>query len=322
MKTKRITVLALLCTMALASVAQAAEKSPVEIGHDDEAGQMRVLIDGQEAFVYQHSKDVDLPHFFPLRSPGGKSMTVQHPNPYPHHRSVWFGDKVKLEGERPVSFYNALYSSADKKNPAAPFKDHVRHLEFSKTTLTGKQAALSERLVWEMDHIKPVLDELREITVVALGGGEYLLDINFKLTAAHGEVKFVSDSVHYAWPYVRMNTAFSVDGGGKIVNSEGEVNQKGTNNRVTQWIDYSNTVEGETAGLAIFSHADNPRPHRWLTRDYGTFGPRRTDEKSGKPFALNKGESLSMRVGILVHRGDVTGGKVKQRYDQYNTGKL
>ena len=81
-----------------------------------------------------------------------------------------------------------------------------------------------------------LLDERRDMRVVALGEGEYFLDITFTLTAAHGDVAFVSDSTHYAWPYIRMNPQFSVQGGGTMTNSEGGVNQKDTHNRVARWI--------------------------------------------------------------------------------------
>ena len=56
------------------------------------------------------------------------------------------------------------------------------------------------------------------------------------------------------------------------------------------WIDYSGTVEGEAAGVAVFQWPDG-REHRWLTREYGCFGPRRPDDPSGQPFTLRKGES-------------------------------
>jgi hypothetical protein len=87
-------------------------------------------------------------------------------------------------------------------------------------------------------------------------------------------------------------------------------------------MDYSCTVEGEMEGLAVFSHPSNGYPHKWLTRDYGTFGPRRIDEKSGKPFTLKKGETLAQRIGVLVHHGDADGGKVAERYQEYIAGGL
>ncbi len=330
----RASFLALIGLLAAgATGAHTAETSPqIELKRDDARGLLSVLIDGKEAVVYCYGSDLDLPHYYPVRSPAGKSMTVEHPNPYPHHRSFWFGDRVHLAGQRDVTFYAALYSKQDKEDPKSPFRDRVRHVEFvpgiaanadaAKADAAKNRAEIAMKLIWEMDLDKPVLDELREMRVVALGDGEYLLDIKFTVKASYGEVTFTSDAVHYAWPYIRMNTQFSVDGGGTITNSEGGVNQQQTNGKDAQWIDYSNTVEGETAGLAIFSHTENGQPHAWLTRDYGCFGPRRVNARSGKPFTLAQGESLSRRVGILVHTGDVNSGQVAARYRQYVEGKL
>jgi len=316
-----------LCPMVLLVVASALAAPPavdsrIEFRRDDAKGQMQILVDGSEALVYQYGDQVDLAHFYPVRSPGGKSMTVQHPNPYPHHRSFWFADKVRLGDGRPVEFYGALYTGASRRDPKPPFRDHIRHVEFIEGDKTKDEAKLTMKLVWEMDENKPVLDERRDMRVVALGDGQYFLDITFSLTAAHGDVTFVSDAVHYAWPYIRMNPTFSVKGGGTITSSEGGVNQKETHNQTARWIDYTNTVDDETAGLTVFSHTDNPQPHRWLTRDYGTFGTRRVDERSGKPFTVKKGESISQRVGILIHRGDVKKAQVVERYEQYIDGKL
>ncbi|MFH1923100.1 MAG: DUF6807 family protein [Planctomycetota bacterium] len=309
-------------TAAEAPKAEAAASQRIQLDRDDQAGRLRVVIDGREAIAYQYSADLDLPHYYPVRSPSGKSMTVQHPTPYPHHRSFWFGDRVHLEGQRDVSFYACLYSCEDRNDPKPPFHDHVRHVEFLPEEGTPEEPVIRSKLVWEMDDDKPVLDESRSMRVVALGDAEYFLDVTFTVTASYGDVTFTSDWVHYAWPYIRMDPPFSVEQGGTITNSEGGVNQVGTNGKEATWVDYTNTIEGDTEGLAVFSHSDNDQPHWWLTRDYGCFGPRRVDAKSGKPFTLKKGESLARRVGVLVHRGDVKTGKVAQRYDSYLNGEL
>lgn len=290
---------------------------------DDGKGRFTVLVDGQEAVVYRYGAEEDLAHYYPVRSPSGKPLTIQKTEPYPHHRSVWFADKVQLGDQRPVEFYGALYSngrSPDQRKP--PFRDRVRHVAFALEEAKGNQLTVDSKLVWEMDFDTPVLDESRRMRVVALGDGQYLLDITYTLTAAHGDVTFVSDAVHYAWPYVRMSPEFSVQKGGVITNSEGGKNQAGTHNQVAHWVDYSNTIDGQTEGLTVFSHTDNEQPHRWLTRDYGTFGPRRMDAKSGKPFTLEKDQSISRRVGIYVHRGDVEKATVAERYEQYVKGEL
>ncbi len=297
-------------------------RDAVEFRRDDTGGCLQVLVGGKEAFAYQYGKDLDLAHFYPVRSPSGRPMTVQKTDPYPHHRSFWFADTVELEGKRKASFYNAWYSGKDRRNPAPPFKDRVRHVAFLPDRVEAGTAETGMRLVWEMDGTVPVLDERRTVRVAALGKGEYFMDLEFTLTAAHGDVKFVSDAVHYAWPYLRMHGEFTPTGGGVLVNSEGGEGQKGTHGRTARWVDYSSGAGEATEGLAFFVHPDFGPAPKWLTRDYGTFGPRRPDERSGKPFVLKKGESIQQRVGILVHRGDARAGAVEERYRRYAGGKL
>ena len=319
----KLTFLTLAACFLMASSISAAN-SRVTFQDNPADGEMRIVVDGQDALVYQHRDGQDLVHFFPVQSPFGQSMTAQKTEPYPHHRSFWFVDRVKLDGGRDVNFYTALYSGSERGiDSKPPYKDHVRHVAFKEARVEKDQAELTAQLIWECDGDKPVLDEQRVMRVVALGEGQWLLDITFTLTAKYGDLEFVSDAVHYGWPYVRMNSTFSVEGGGTITNSEGGVNQEGTNGKNAQWVDYVNTVDGKTSGLAIFPHpSTGPESPKWLTRDYGCFGPRRADERSGKPFTLLKGNSISQRVGILVHRGDTKAAKVADRFAAFIEGNL
>jgi hypothetical protein len=289
---------------------------------DVTTGNLTFLLDHQPALTYHHGPTVDLPHFYPVTSPTGKLLTVQQTEPYPHHRSLWFADAVKFEGGRRVSFYDALYTRVNTNDPASPCRDRIRHLHHTVRNLDAAQALVEMQLLWEMDLTTPVLDESRQVRLVALPDREYFLDLTFTLTASHGDVEFVSDWVHYAWPFIRMHPQFSVDHGGRITSSTGAINQEQTNGQPARWIDYSTTIDGTTEGLAVFSHPQNPAPHKWLTRDYGTFGPRRPDARSGVPFTLQRGESITQRVGILVHRGDVASGQVAERFERYAAGNL
>lgn len=298
------------------------------IAFESDAGQgsLRILIGGREALVYSYGTNWDLPHFYPVRSPSGASMTVEKPDPYPHHRSFWFADTVQLEGQRQVSFYNALYSGrGDKQDPQPPFRDHIRHVRLTLTDASPaeQKRELSAQLIWEMDDGKiPVLDETRRIIITALTNGEYFLDLEFTLVANYGAVTFQSDAVHYAWPFIRLNHEFNASAGGILVNSEGERGEADTNMKIARWVDFSRGSGATAEGLAMFSHPANESPHQWLTRDYGCFGPRRIAAKSGKPFVLARGEKISTRVGVLVHRGDVQSGQVAARYQLYSNGKL
>ena len=301
---------------------QGADTQKVDLSRDDAAGRLCILIDGREALIYQYSPSFDLPHYWPLRSPGGKNMLVQQTEPYPHHRSFWVADTVRLDGGREVSLYNAFYSGrkTGENIYEPPFRDHIRHLRFTRLEATGGKAVIDAELVWEMDGDTPVLKEKRRLAVTALGEGEYFLDLVFTLTAAYDDVTFLSDDVHYAWPYLRLETEWSGENGGKLVADSGASGQEATNMKVARWIDYSNTVEGEAAGIAVFQWPDG-KEHRWLTREYGCFGPRRPDEQSGKPFPLKKGESITQRIGVLVHKGDLKEGQVAERYASSISGK-
>lgn len=316
--------------------AAAADAARVMFKEDDEKGKLSILVDGKEAMVYCYGEAVELPHYYPVNSPSGKSLTVEYPDPkvknsWPHHRSLWFADTVKLAGQRQVSFYNAYYTRVVPNDVTSPARDRIRQVEFLPGPAAGAQAQMTMRLLWEMAEdpkaktdIKrlPVLDELREMRVVALDGGDYFVDWKFTVTASYGDVEFCSDAVHYAWPFVRINPEFAVDKGGTMTNSEGGVNQKGTCDKPAHWVDDSNTVKGATEGLAMFSHPDNGWPTPWLTRDYGTLGVRRLADQSGKRFTLKKGDKMVTRAGMLVHRGDAKDGRVAERYQEWVEGKL
>ena len=295
-----------------------ASNSRVTIARDDAAGRLAILVGGREAVVFQYGPDLDLPHYWPMRSPSGRNMLVQKTEPYPHHRSFWFADTVRLEGgERDQSFYNAFTSGVKTLtgDHVPPFRDRVRFESFSRLAAAKSRAAIDAELVWESDG-RPVLDETRRLVFHSLGKGEYLLDLTWTLTASHGDVAFVSDDVHYAWPYLRLDPVWSGENGGKITSDTGAVGQEATNLKPALWIDYSNAVDGKTEGVAVFQWPDG-REHRWMTREYGTFGPRRPDDQSGKPFTLRKGDSISQRVGVLVHSGDAVSGRVRERYEAY-----
>jgi hypothetical protein len=301
---------------------QQPEPPQIELRQDDEAGQLHVYIDGRAALVYQYIQWLDLPHYWPMYSPSGKNMLLQQGDPYPHHRSFWFADTVRLDGGREVSTYNSFYTGQriGKETFGPPFRDHIRHIAFTCVGEKENRAVIDTKLLWEMDGDRPVLEEKRHLVIHALDNGEYLLDIAFELTAVYGDVEFISDDVHYAWPYLRMHPQFSGENGGTITADNGTTAQEGTNMKTARWIDYSNVVDGVVEGVAVFQWPDG-RAHRWLTREYGCFGPRRPDDLYGKSFVLNKGDSITQRVGILVHRGNAKSGRVSERYQLYIEGK-
>ena len=302
----------------------------VEIAINEQAGCLTAKVDKETAFVYRFGPTVDLPHFDPFDSASGRPMTVKIADPYPHHRSFWVAEeRVQLEGQpEKASFYTSLYSGvkdeSKSKWPVAPYRTRVSHVAFSNVKMQDDTAEYDEKLTWIQGDV-PYLDELRHYRIRALGAGEYFLDFSFRLVAAYGNITIKRDVSHYAIPYIRMNDTFNVQtGGGKIVNSEGGENQAGTHNQKASWIDYSAPLANQSGweGLSCFLHPSIKPPHLWLTRDYGTWGPRGPEGFHGATFSIERGKSYDQRVGLLIHNGNAESGNVAKRYRAYCDGDL
>ncbi len=280
----------------------------------DDARQCVAVFDGDHEIVaWRHGAEFAIPHWFPLRSPSGKDLIAQHPDPYPHHRAMWIADKVQLEDGEVVDFYHCTKNRRDPADAAAGYRHFIRQRELVRCDAEGDTATVVVQLDWLADGVQPVLDDERTMVVRGLGGGEAMVDLAWTLRASHGAVTFHSDPVHYAWPYLRVHPQFAVEHGGVLVDDAGRRGQQATNLQYANWIDCSGTVGGVTEGVAVMAPQDGAW-RKWLTRDYGTFGPRRPDALSGTRFTLARGEALSGAVRLYVHRGDAETARVAARY--------
>jgi hypothetical protein len=295
-----------------------------------EKGVTTFALDGKTIIVYRHGEDVDLPHFSLWNSASGRNITIDITEPYPHHRAFWVAENsVQLEGadlKKPFSNYTGLYSGTKKENSqwqTAPFAQRSKHISFSNQKSSGKTFEVDETILWLAEETK-IADELRHYRFTALDNGEYFLDFSFKIVAAYGKLTIKCDLTHYAFPYIRMNDTFNVEKGkGIITNSENAVGQGATDQKEAFWVDYSAPApNGGAEGLSCFIHPSQEPPHRWLTRNYGTWGPRRKASLHNTTFEIPSGESLGQRVGLLIHCGDVKTGHVAERYKEYCDGKL
>jgi hypothetical protein len=115
--------------------------------------------------------------------------------------------------------------------------------------------------------------------------------------------------------------------GGTILNSVGQSNQAAWG-MPAEWVDYYGPIDGETVGIAIFSHPENfQHPCRWHVRNYGLFtanpfGDRHFPRIKVKQHAktIPAGESLTLRYRVYIHHGDTQAGKVAEAYKFFATG--
>ena len=108
---------------------------------------------------------------------------------------------------------------------------------------------------------------------------------------------------------VRLATPLTVKYGGRILNSEGAENEKQAWGKPADWCDYSGTISGRHAGVALFSFPDNFRDPWFHVRDYGLmvanpFGRNAFTKKEKSRVVVKPDEPLRLRYGVLVHSGE------------------
>lgn len=108
---------------------------------------------------------------------------------------------------------------------------------------------------------------------------------------------------------VRMHTPLQVrGGGGRLLNSRGQRNEKEVWGQTADWCDYSGSHQQRWSGITLMPHPGNFRPSWFHARDYGLlvanpFGRRAFTKGERSRIVVNKGESFRLRFGVLLHDG-------------------
>ncbi len=327
---------ALAALLAVAFPAAAADAPGVVIEAKKDVLEFRV---GNEVVTRYHIGDsVAKPYFWPLTSANGLAITRAWPmekpaagdsTDHPHQKSAWFchGDvipegmelKQKIKGIEGVDFWSETAGHGRivcvHVGEPANSKDHA-------TVLTRNE--------WRTADGVKILDEKRAITLHTLGDSRlFILDIDLLASVvpiSFGDTKEGSMGV-------RVNdeireTASKKDekhGHGHLTNADGKTFEKECWGYRSAWCDYSGTIDGKVAGIAIFDDPSN-KPAAWHSRGYGLMAANPFGRsKAGFPATrgqtdlvkLPKGEHLKLRYGILVHPGDVKEGKVAESFAKF-----
>lgn len=292
-----------------------------------------VKIDGQPFAEYLTLSGHE-PALWPVIGPTGQPMTRSFPagprilgetDDHPHHHSIWFAHG-NVNG---IDFWTDRSASPDKKDNQIVHRGYVDP--------PGRQPA--DRIISRNDWVsdgKKICEDERTVVFGKRENGDRWIDYRVKLTASEGDIT-LGDTKEGTFG-VRVADSLSVDAkiGGRIVNSRGEVNEAAWG-KPAEWVDNSGPVAGETVGIAIFSHPSSFRPTcRWHARVYGLlaanpFGEReflaegRRRQQPQPPLqgahTLAKGDSLSFRYRVLLHRGDAEQARVADAYREFVEAK-
>jgi hypothetical protein len=294
----------------------AAAAQGVQITKTD--GALRIEIRGEPFAEYRYEGS-SRPFLYPVYGPGGLPMTRNWPmkeaegeaKDHPHHRSLWWahGD---VNG---VDFWS------EGRNAGKTV--HDRFLEIR----SGEREGVIRCANKLVDREGKVIATDERTMRIHHTGEERILDFDITVHASEGALTF-GDTKEGTMAIRLASTmrlrGVSGPGKGMIVNSEGVTGKEAWGKRA-KWVDYFGPVQGETVGVAIFDHPENPRhPTWWHVRDYGLFAanPFGVHDFERKPagtgdLTVPAGESITWRYRFLFHRGDAAGAAVADRYAAY-----
>jgi hypothetical protein len=282
---------------------------------------VRIEIQGQ-LFGEYHYREVSRPFVYPLMGPGEVKMTRDWPmaegegeeQDHPHHKSLWYahgavnGHDFWSESQNAGKTVHQEFLELRSGNDSGVLR--TRNQLVAKD---GTVVCTDERTLRVYNQLDPRLFDF-EITVHASHG-----DVTF------GDTKEGTMAVRLAETMrLKPNKANLGKATGHIVTSEG-VRDGETWGKRAAWVDYHGPVEGQTMGLAIFDHPENPRhPTWWHVRDYGLFG--------ANPFGIHDfekkaagagdlrvaaGDSVTFRYRFYIHRGNEKEAEVARHYQEY-----
>ena len=248
------------------------------------------------------------PHFYPLRAlKSGLSLTTESAQPWPHHRSVFFGlDKVNG-----ANFW--------QNNPD---KDRIVSKKLALGEVNEKSAEILNECLWIPFEKEPVFADKRRFVVNIIDDETYTLDAYIEMTAL---TQVVCDKTNHGLFGVRTEADLSVDGGGVLLNSEGQQTQPNTHGKPARWMTaYGKRYgreDGLVEGVAIMSPPYKKSPfdkNLWFTRDYGNFSPMPFDFfAEGEKFVMPKGDTLRLAYRIVAFTGTPTNAFLNAQWNEF-----
>jgi hypothetical protein len=243
--------------------------------------------DGAEITRYHFGPALHRPFLFPVIGPSGYSLTrMGHPHDpesHSHHNSVWISHNDVNE----TSFWNDRGGGK------------IRHKRIIKIKDTGECSSIITENEWVTNENKILLLETRKTTVLLLKNSEWLLIIDMQFRTKDSAVSI--GKTPFGMIGVRMAKTIGVnDGGGRIRNSNGAVNEKEVFWKQAKWVDYSGAVTNDKLeGITLLDHPDNSNfPTFFHVRNDGWMGASLTFDR---PKIILPNKPLNLRYGLYIH---------------------
>jgi hypothetical protein len=245
---------------------------------------------GRELTRFHFGPTVVRPFWFPVVGPEGRSVTRMGHPPAPfgerHHCSLWIAHK----DAGGVSFW---------EDDAAGRIVYERVEQYADGP---ESASMLVTLRWQAGDGTPLLRERRRTTVFAPVGEQWLMLIDMQLEALPGRPIVLGKTPYGIIGLQVAKQMGVVDGGGRTLNSSGQVNEPAIRLQPAKWVDYSGPLTDKTAaGILLMDHPANPgHPNAFMARNGGWMGVCPTVNHT---LTIEPGKPLRLRYGLWIHAG-------------------
>ena len=290
---------------------------------------------GQELTRYHFGEGLRRPFWYPIMGPAGRSLTrmnmpgdparsitqdeqpkdpnkPQDPSGHSHQNSVWISHK-NVEG---IDFWR----------DGGPIAGQIVHQQVREGLeyVDGMAAASLHSLNhWNDPQGKTLMVERRCATVATCDDGSWRMTIDLQFEAPpDGRGEVVLGKTAFGPIGVRMAKTIGVnDGGGRILNSEGQHNEPEAFRKPARWVDYSGPITREqTAGITLMDHPKNPgHPTPFHLRDNGWMGISPTLNHS---ITITRDQPLRLRYGLWIHPDVPDAKKIDGQWQQFACEEL
>ncbi len=258
-------------------------------------------LDGRELTAV-HFDPLDMrPFYYPIRASRDVSLTrMGHPHDpltHSHHNSVWV--------------------THNKVNDLDFWGDHAKkqgrivNVEVSREGYEDADEYASMRMVnhWLSEEDKSVqLIEVRRTEVRPEDGAKsWFMIVDMEFTPPKGKTTTLG-ATGFGLIAVRLAKSIDVhDGGGRILNSEGQLNEEQIFRKPARWCDYSGRITNDAdgfGGITLMNHPMNPHnPTAFHVRNDGWMG---CCLSLDTPVEVTEEKKLRVRYALWVHDGVAT----------------
>lgn len=293
-----------LSLLACSATSQEPETRPPVRWKQDSSDHTLSLRSGGEELWRFHA-DPAAPHWFfhPLALRGTPALTVDRPADHVHHHGLWFCWKY-------IDGVNYWEHAPGEDRPAGRTRYAMRTSEF----LEGGSTELVLHVEYApSDDAAPVLTEERTIAVSAPSeDGSYAIDWTGRFTVRAERVVLdrtplpgePGGKVYGGYAGLSLRLAQLEEREAVAIEGPQEFNDQSRLRTRSNGFDYSGVLAGDTVGIAVLSHPDNPNsPSPW----YAIRSPVMTFFSPAVlcygPLELERGERMTLRYRVVVHPG-------------------